>query len=175
MNAPPPRPELCGSTSDSMAWTAMAASTALPPRSSTSMPARAANGLAAMTKPCSRGVGELDAETEAHDPARRASGSSKSRTNFMGVGLGERIPPCPSQGRWRMPPNPLNNGAMRPTEALQGRIARVARTQLEHFPNLVTMFLARVRENGDKPFLWNKRDGAWRSISYNEAARQVAA
>ena len=51
----------------------------------------------------------------------------------------------------------------------------MARTQLEHFPNLVTMFLTRVRENGDRPFLWSKRDGAWQSISYNEAARQVAA
>jgi long-chain acyl-CoA synthetase len=51
----------------------------------------------------------------------------------------------------------------------------VARTQLEHFPNLVTMFLTRVRENGDKPFLWTKRSGTWRPISYNEAARQVAA
>ena len=51
----------------------------------------------------------------------------------------------------------------------------MARTQLEHFPNLVTMFLARVRLHGDKPFLWCKRDGAWHAISYNEAARQVAA
>ena len=47
--------------------------------------------------------------------------------------------------------------------------------ELEHFPNLVTMFLTRVREQGDRPFLWSKRDGHWRSISYNEAARQVAA
>ncbi|HXG80302.1 MAG TPA: long-chain fatty acid--CoA ligase [Sphingomicrobium sp.] len=47
--------------------------------------------------------------------------------------------------------------------------------ELEHFPNLVTMFLTRVRENGDKPFLSSKRDGRWRPISYNEAARQVAA
>ena len=28
--------------------------------------------------------------------------------------------------------------------------------QLEHFPNLVTMFLARAREKGDKPFLWTQ-------------------
>jgi len=47
--------------------------------------------------------------------------------------------------------------------------------QLENFPNLVTMFLARAREKGDGPFLWTKRDGAWTSISYSEAARQVAA
>jgi len=48
------------------------------------------------------------------------------------------------------------------------------RTQLENFPNLVAMFLARVAEKGDAPFLWAKRGGAWTSISYNEAARQVA-
>ena len=28
------------------------------------------------------------------------------------------------------------------------------RTQLEHFPNLVAMFLTRVAERGDAPFLW---------------------
>ncbi|URD60092.1 long-chain fatty acid--CoA ligase [Sphingomonas sp. KRR8] len=49
------------------------------------------------------------------------------------------------------------------------------RTQLEIFPNLVTMFLARVAEKGDTPFLWAKRKGAWHSLSYNDAARQVAA
>jgi long-chain acyl-CoA synthetase len=48
-------------------------------------------------------------------------------------------------------------------------------TQLEQFPNLVAMFLDRVEQRGDAPFLWAKRQGAWQSISYNEAARQVAA
>ena len=47
--------------------------------------------------------------------------------------------------------------------------------QLEHFPNLVTMFLKRAREKGGRPFLVAKRDGAWQSISYAEAAQQVAA
>ena len=46
--------------------------------------------------------------------------------------------------------------------------------QLEHFPNLVTMFLARSREKGERPFLWAKRAGAWTAISWKEAARQVA-
>ena len=46
--------------------------------------------------------------------------------------------------------------------------------QLEHFPNLVTMFLTRAREKGDAPFLWAKRGGAWQSTSWAEAARQVA-
>ena len=48
-------------------------------------------------------------------------------------------------------------------------------TKLEHFPNLVTMFLTRAREKGEAPFLWDKVDGAWQSISWSEAARRVAA
>src|SRR5688572_21256013 len=47
--------------------------------------------------------------------------------------------------------------------------------QLEHFPNLVTMFFTRAREKGDAPFLWAKHDGSWHSISWADAARQVAA
>src|SRR3954449_12798213 len=47
--------------------------------------------------------------------------------------------------------------------------------QLEHFPNLVALFLTRAAEKGDKPFLWAKREGEWRSIGWAEAARQVAA
>ena len=47
--------------------------------------------------------------------------------------------------------------------------------QLERFDNLVSMFLTRAEEKGDKPFLWAKREGQWRSISWNETARQVAA
>jgi len=47
--------------------------------------------------------------------------------------------------------------------------------QLERFENLVSMFLTRAQEKGDAPFLWAKRDREWRSISWAEAARQVAA
>ena len=47
--------------------------------------------------------------------------------------------------------------------------------QLEYFPNLVTMFLSRAADKGNQPFLWAKRDEAWRPISWREAARQVAA
>src|SRR6476469_8334185 len=47
--------------------------------------------------------------------------------------------------------------------------------QLERFENLVSLFLTRAAENGDAPFLWAKREGAWRSISWSDAARQVAA
>jgi long-chain acyl-CoA synthetase len=46
--------------------------------------------------------------------------------------------------------------------------------QLEHFQNLVAMFFARARQEGDKPFLWAKKDGAWRSISWRETAGKVA-
>jgi long-chain acyl-CoA synthetase len=46
--------------------------------------------------------------------------------------------------------------------------------QLEHFPNLVSMFLARARQRTGQPFLSAKRDGAWQSLSYGEVARQVA-
>jgi long-chain acyl-CoA synthetase len=50
-----------------------------------------------------------------------------------------------------------------------------AARQLEHFPNLVTMFTERARAKGDAPFLWAKRKDEWRSISWREAHRQVAA
>jgi long-chain acyl-CoA synthetase len=46
---------------------------------------------------------------------------------------------------------------------------------LEPFPNLVTMFFARAREGGDKPFLWRKQDGHWVPTSWAEAASDVAA
>ena len=47
--------------------------------------------------------------------------------------------------------------------------------ELEHFPNLVTMFFTRAAELGDKPFLWRKSGGRWHSQSWREAAEQVAA
>src|SRR5256885_3607706 len=58
--------------------------------------------------------------------------------------------------------------------ALGERETRMAR-QLEHFDNLVALFLARAEERGDQPFLWAKREDEWRPISWREAARQVAA
>ncbi len=44
----------------------------------------------------------------------------------------------------------------------------------ETFPNLVTMFFSRARENGDKPFLGAKVAGAWTTRSWAEVARDVA-
>src|SRR3546814_13093161 len=45
----------------------------------------------------------------------------------------------------------------------------------EPFPNLETMFFARAAEKGDAPFLWRKSEGQWHSLSWEEAARPVAA
>ena len=41
-------------------------------------------------------------------------------------------------------------------------MAATSDKQLEHFPNLVTMFLNRAREKRDRPFLWKKVDGQWK-------------
>jgi long-chain acyl-CoA synthetase len=46
--------------------------------------------------------------------------------------------------------------------------------QLERFENLVSLFLGRAAEKGDKPFLWAKHEGVWSSISWADAAKQVA-
>ena len=47
--------------------------------------------------------------------------------------------------------------------------------QFEHFPNLVSMFLTRAQEQGEKPFLSAKTGGIWVARSWAETARQVAA
>ena len=47
-------------------------------------------------------------------------------------------------------------------------------TELEHFPNLVTMFFTRAGEKGDAPFLWAKKQGTWTSMSWREVAGRVA-
>ena len=46
--------------------------------------------------------------------------------------------------------------------------------EFEHFPNLVTMFFTRAKEQGDAPFLWAKKGGEWVSISWAETAQKVA-
>ncbi len=47
--------------------------------------------------------------------------------------------------------------------------------QIDGFPNLVSLFFARVEEGGDKPFLWRKQDRVWTSQSWREVGEQVAA
>ncbi len=39
--------------------------------------------------------------------------------------------------------------------------------------NLVALFLSRADELGDKPMLWSRQGGAWASLSWADAARQV--
>jgi long-chain acyl-CoA synthetase len=46
--------------------------------------------------------------------------------------------------------------------------------RFEHFPNLVAMFFARAAEKGGAPFLWAKKEGAWRPTSWREAAETVS-
>jgi long-chain acyl-CoA synthetase len=46
--------------------------------------------------------------------------------------------------------------------------------ELEHFPNLVTMFFTRAQQGGERPFLWAKKDGKWVATSWREAAQTVA-
>ncbi len=43
------------------------------------------------------------------------------------------------------------------------------------WPNLVTMFFDQAEKHGDKPFLWAKENGAYRSHSWTEAAGSVSA
>lgn len=47
--------------------------------------------------------------------------------------------------------------------------------QIDGFPNLVSLFLTRVAEGGDDPFLWHKEKGAWVSQSWREVGDHVAA
>ncbi len=59
---------------------------------------------------------------------------------------------------------------------MDGAERGLASVQLSDFStatNLVTLFLNRAEARGDSPFLWAKRDGAWQSISWSEAARRV--
>ncbi|HET7595230.1 MAG TPA: long-chain fatty acid--CoA ligase [Stellaceae bacterium] len=42
-------------------------------------------------------------------------------------------------------------------------------------PNLAAMFFDWAAQRGDRPFLWAKRDGAYRPISWREAERRVRA
>ena len=146
MNAPPPSPELCGSTSDSIAWTAIggvdraSAAAALP------SPARAASGLAAMTKPVPwlrrlrRGG--------AQEPPEEEDGQEQETQQDIGS-LRRRLKPV-HRAMAGAAPDPLNSGTQASARGAEGRTS-VARTQLEHFPNLVTMFLTRARERATSP------------------------
>ena len=47
--------------------------------------------------------------------------------------------------------------------------------KLDSWPNLVAMFFAQAERLGDRPFVWEKRDGAWRALSWRETADRVRA
>src|SRR5579872_3987354 len=103
MKAPPPKPELCGSTSPSTACTATAASMAEPPRCSTFTPASTASGLAAATIACdvvadcsSRGASACAAASPA---ANRRAMAAIVAMERMGPGYGLRADPRASVRR----------------------------------------------------------------------------
>jgi len=45
---------------------------------------------------------------------------------------------------------------------------------IPHWPNLTTMFFEQAETLGDKPFLWDKKDGAYSPITWKEAADRVS-
>ncbi len=48
-------------------------------------------------------------------------------------------------------------------------------SQIDGFPNLVSLLYTRVDERGDAPFLWHKADRQWVSQSWREVGNQIAA
>jgi long-chain acyl-CoA synthetase len=58
---------------------------------------------------------------------------------------------------------------------MSAALAAAAVSEIDRFPSLIAMFLARAEQKGDSPFLWTKQDGEWRPTSWREAARQVQA
>ena len=74
----------------------------------------------------------------------------------------------------------LPPASARPNPEAQGLTGRgtedARRVQISDFDaasNLVGLFLDRADELGDKPFLTDKRDGAWQSLSWREAAESI--
>ena len=47
--------------------------------------------------------------------------------------------------------------------------------KLDTWPNLVAMFFSQAGRLGGKPFLWEKRGGAWRPLTWRETAERVRA
>jgi long-chain acyl-CoA synthetase len=46
--------------------------------------------------------------------------------------------------------------------------------EAKHWLNLVEMFFAQAERKGDEPFLWQKQEGHYESVSWKEAAKDVA-
>ena len=47
--------------------------------------------------------------------------------------------------------------------------------RFERWPNLTAMFFDQVDRLGERPFLWAKRDGNWRPLSWGDTAARVSA
>src|SRR6185437_9085429 len=117
--------------------------------------------------------------------ASRAPGARRECEGRAARPQGERDRICPRPLGWRgrSPQRGRRDGHRWPCDGDRASLKRIERRprmsaaprQLERFDNLISLFLTRASEKGDKPFLWSKRDGEWRSISWAEAARQVAA
>ena len=56
---------------------------------------------------------------------------------------------------------------------MHGEGQKVQLSDFDAAGNLVSLFLDRADERGDRPFLWAKHDGKWQSLSWSEAACQV--
>ena len=52
---------------------------------------------------------------------------------------------------------------------------RIDQGGFERWPNLAAMFFDQVDQLGERPFLWAKRDGIWRPLSWGDAAARVSA
>ncbi|MFY7781223.1 MAG: AMP-binding protein, partial [Tagaea sp.] len=48
-------------------------------------------------------------------------------------------------------------------------------TDFDNCPSLVRAFFDQTRTRSDQPFLWAKRDGEWRALTWAETERQVRA
>src|SRR5665213_1242449 len=119
MNAPPPRPELCGSTRPRVAWTATAASIADPPARSTFRPASTAAGLADATigrgtppvVGAARAQGRLDGDRRVD---RRSAGPQHLQAGLDGGGIGRRHHRPGNAARGRRGPGPGSPGRRPP-------------------------------------------------------------
>src|SRR5437868_8340854 len=153
MNAPPPTPELWGSTSESIACTATAASTALPPRFSTFKPARAASGLAAITN---------------GSAARVAAGAlaqvpRTTRLRRARILLNRRIPDRLADEEWRFKSIPLRRRAGEQVQyGASARAFRQSGFAVSH---------ARGRERRQAVPLGE----AWRRVALDQLGRRGAA
>ena len=165
MKAPPPTPELCGSTSDSIACTAIAASTALPPRFSTFEPGLRGERIGGDDERL--GGRRLRDRRRRGRPARRRRAQAQARAASELAEQAHRRSRL-AEDEWRS----QSHSAKKRAPGSRESMAR----QLEHFDNLVSMFLTRARGEGRRSRSCGPSATASGGRSAGrEAARQVAA